>query len=705
MPDLAAARQLFGDALRAHETGDFAAAAGLYQRALQIVPDRVSVLTNLAAALLKLNQPAQALAHAERALALEHDNVEAWVNAGSAQAGIFRFDAALASFDRALALRPDEPNALLNRAQVLARLQRYDAALIDFERVLALQPNNGGAHAACGHVLLAQGRPDEALRHFERAIALDAGHADAYAGRGDAQRQLLLFDAAVDSYSRAIALAPPFAAAYANRGNLHRVMGEQQLALTDLDTAIRLDAASLSSRWLHWLAQLPVIPTSDAQVTASRSAFAREAVDLQRWVGNAELRDIDDAVGAAQPFYLAYQAHNNRELLSTYGKLCAGLMARWREGVKPPAPRRAKTGGKIRVGIVSAYCCDHPVWNAIVKGWVEQIDKSHFELRLYHLGRVVDHETAAAQRHVTALARGGKPLRAWVDLIEGDDNQVLIYPDLGMDTLALKLGSLRLAPVQAASWGHPETTGLPTIDYYLSAADFEPPAAQDAYIEQLITLPHLGVYYDAQPVPHETIDLGALGVQPGRPLLVCAGTPYKYAPAHDRVWVDIAQRLPNAQFLFFAHSAAPALSEKLCARLSAAFARAGLDMARQVILAPWQTKPRFHAILRAADVYLDTIGFSGFNTAMQAVECGLPVVTHDGQFMRGRLASGILKRLQLGELVARDRAAYVECAARLAQDKAYKGAIRGHIEHSRHVLLRDHEAIDGLQAFLRRVAD
>ena len=53
-------------------------------------------------------------------------------------------------------------------------------------------------------------------------------------------------------------------------------------------------------------------------------------------------------------------------------------------------------------------------------------------------------------------------------------------------------------------------------------------------------------------------------------------------------------------------------------------------------------------------MYLDSIGFSGFNTALQAVECGLPIVTREGRFMRGRLASGILKRMGLQDLVAAD---------------------------------------------------
>ena len=49
---------------------------------------------------------------------------------------------------------------------------------------------------------------------------------------------------------------------------------------------------------------------------------------------------------------------------------------------------------------------------------------------------------------------------------------------------------------------------------------------------------------------------------------------------------------------------------------------------------------------------LDTLGFSGFNTAIQAVECGLPVVSREGEFMRGRLGSGILRRMGMEALVA-----------------------------------------------------
>jgi len=55
----------------------------------------------------------------------------------------------------------------------------------------------------------------------------------------------------------------------------------------------------------------------------------------------------------------------------------------------------------------------------------------------------------------------------------------------------------------------------------------------------------------------------------------------------------------------------------------------------------WLNFHEYHCLLRHADVLLDTIGFSGYNTAVQAIECGLPLVTREGRFLRGRLASGV----------------------------------------------------------------
>ena len=50
---------------------------------------------------------------------------------------------------------------------------------------------------------------------------------------------------------------------------------------------------------------------------------------------------------------------------------------------------------------------------------------------------------------------------------------ILVFPDLGMDTKTSMWASARLAPVQVCFWGHPSTTGMPSIDYFVTADGFE----------------------------------------------------------------------------------------------------------------------------------------------------------------------------------------------------------------------------------------
>ena len=162
---------------------------------------------------------------------------------------------------------------------------------------------------------------------------------------------------------------------------------------------------------------------------------------------------------------------------------------------------------------------------------------------------------------------------------------------------------------------------------------------------------------------------------------------------------EIAHRLGRCRLVFFEYRTR-ALSAALRTRLAAAFNRRGLDFERCAVFVPWQSRAAFLGLLRAADVFLDTLGFSGFNTAQQAVECGLPIVTREGRFLRGRLASGILKRIGLPELVAADEEQYVALAVRLAQDADYREDVRRRIAAGRPMLFEDTAPVRALEDFL-----
>jgi predicted O-linked N-acetylglucosamine transferase (SPINDLY family) len=121
--------------------------------------------------------------------------------------------------------------------------------------------------------------------------------------------------------------------------------------------------------------------------------------------------------------------------------------------------------------------------------------------------------------------------------------------------------------------------------------------------------------------------------------------------------------------------------------------------ARYVVVIPWQPRAAFHGLMKRADVYLDTIGFSGSTPAMQAVGSGLPIVTREGRFMRGRLASGLLKQIGLSELVAQSEEEYVATAARLVRDAEYGRRIRARIEGARASSREDIRPDQGARGF------
>jgi predicted O-linked N-acetylglucosamine transferase (SPINDLY family) len=98
---------------------------------------------------------------------------------------------------------------------------------------------------------------------------------------------------------------------------------------------------------------------------------------------------------------------------------------------------------------------------------------------------------------------------------------------------------------------------------------------------------------------------------------------------------------------------------------------------------------------------LDTLHWSGGNTSLDALACGLPIVTLPGAFMRGRQSAGMLGLLGLPELIARDRADYLAIAARLGGDADWRRECALRIRAGQHRLFDVPDAIAALQAVLQ----
>jgi len=80
------------------------------------------------------------------------------------------------------------------------------------------------------------------------------------------------------------------------------------------------------------------------------------------------------------------------------------------------------------------------------------------------------------------------------------------------------------------------------------------------------------------------------------------------------------------------------------------------------------SRAEFLGLLDEMDIYLDMPAFSGYTTAWQAVHRGMPIVTLEGEFMRQRLAAGLLRKIEQTETIAQTEEEYIEIAGRLAQE-------------------------------------
>ena len=679
----------------------------LYQDAYEILQNAVNInsryaetWSNLGISLNHLNLHTKAIDAYDEAIKINPQAHEAWLNRASAFSSIGKYQNALDSCEHSITLNPAQSNAWLCKASILENLQRYEEALLACKEVIKLHENSAEAWFASGGILNHLRRYDESLIAYKRAIDLKPDYAEAWNDRGCVLQDIFQTPQALNSYQKAIAINPRYVDAIYNQGAAFYELLHLEEAKKSFQSILTFEPNHIQAKLALALSEIPPILSTNTNTKEIRARLSIALDDLNLWITKHKEDLALPGVGSHQPFYLAYQELNNKELLSKYGDICYKLMKIWRERNVPKVdslPPKMIT--KIRVGIVSSHIRNHSVWHALVKGWVENLDSKKFELHLFCLNSLTDSETELAKTKAASFTQHRDSLAGWIESIQAKEVDILIYPEIGMNEVATQLASLKISPLQMASWGHPETTGLPTIDSYISAADFEPTNSQNHYRESLITLPNLGCFYAKKFIAPEPINLESLGICNASTLLLCPGTPFKYSPSKDWIFAEIAKSLGSCQFIFFTDSK-KWLSEALQQRLHAVFLAANLDPTDYLRFIPWQSPAKFYGLMQSADIFLDTIGFSGFNTAIQAIECDLPIVTQDGLFMRGRLASGILRRMALNELITSNDRDYISLAIRLAKDAEFNNQIRKKIQNNKHALFDDLEPIRALEDHL-----
>nr|WP_244592192.1 hypothetical protein [Azospirillum palustre] len=564
----------------------------------------------------------------------------------------------LAHIGTAMLLDPGQPVYAVNLAILLHSLGlKADAA---FHRALRLRPGDARLLDGLGSGMSEQGDNPQALIPLRHRLALEPNVAEAYRKVAIVAQRAGRLEEARRAYRRA-----------------WRLGGGDGLLVREALT-------------------LPAIPRSATEIEESRAHCA--AVLRQAREHGLRIDDPLREVGVTS-FFLSYHGLDNRalngELAALYQEACPSLLytaAHCRESGWPGAAED-RAGRRLRVGFISDYFHNHTI-GMLNEGLIEWLSRERFEVVLFLTPGPDDD----LRRHLRTVADRAVDIPRDLDaarrIIAEARLDVLYYTDIGMSPFTYFLAFARLAPRQCLSWGHPDTTGIPTLDVFLSCDAMEPEDGEAHYSERLIRLPGPTVCYRRPRLAEPRKTRIDFGLATESRLYLCPQSLFKIHPAYDDALIAILRRDRDGILVFVdPRGQGAALTQRLGAK--------GPDVAGRIHLLPGLGTADFIALTADADVMLDPFHYSGGKTSLEALAFGTPVVTWPGAFMRGRHTLGFYTLMGLDDCVASDPADYVDRAVRLGTDQRLRAQVRQRILERSAVLFDDGASIRAIERFFQ----
>jgi predicted O-linked N-acetylglucosamine transferase (SPINDLY family)/cytochrome c-type biogenesis protein CcmH/NrfG len=722
--------RILGACFAALRDGRRAEGLALAEQATTQLPDDARAHALLARALIAAGDPARAATAVDRALAIDPDSVAAWIERSALARIAGDGDALRAALERLVALAPGHAGFALDLARVHEGSGDLAAAEAVLDRALAAAPHDPRLRQARAAIRLRSGRAAEALADLEPLLTAGPGDPRLLAltgeclmrvGRAPAAVPLLERVAAAepaswvahDALLRALKLArAPTERILAQAERLGAIIGGgfgkaleavERMAAAGLEAGVATIADAVARDPDHpmtiWLSmQLPGSLVHDDE--AAEDAFLARWRDGLARLERLDMAAIDPTVAqamlyAASAFHVHYLGQPLVEELSRLGGIVARLAAR-AAGSPPTAPPRADDG-RIRVGIGTGMLRHHTV-TKLFGALVRALPRDRFELSLVHTGAERDAVTAEFEAMADWCHHGGAALADLARAVRARDLDLLVWLDVGMETTGAALAALRLARVQAVLWGHPVTSGLPAIDWFLTSASMEPADAESHYRERLFRLPGLGTCYSPPPPGVERVPAEVAARDRAQVLAFMPQLVQKIRPRFDHALARIAAAAPELAFAMTPYFQ-PAPVARWRARLGRAFAARGLSLDDRVRLFRWLSQAEWLGLAREADFALDAFDWSGGNTSLEMFWYDTPIVTLPGRLMRARHTMAMLERMELPQLIARDEDDYVRIATTLALSADFRAEMRERIRERKHRLYEDRTVVEAFVGF------
>jgi protein O-GlcNAc transferase len=663
-------------------------AKSCYEKAIEMMEEPAAALNNMGSVLSEEGKGEEAIGYFKEALDKARGPLlaEIFFNLGNSFHKKGECEEAIKYYRQALYLRPNYLDAINNMGSAFLDAGDFEKALDCFNKCINLDEEYVKSYINLSYALIGQGKAKDALVQCEKALELKPDLAEAHNCLGNVLKELERIEESIVAFRKALELNPKLLEAYQNLGYTFNTCGDHKEALECFEQAIRF--SSKAGLKIMAATVLPGIPESYEEIIESRRCYEEKISELLSQ--DLKLDIPEKEIGQIQ-FFLAYQGFNDlhlqRKITELYTKACPSLLYKASHCNDNYA---LELGRPIKLGFISRCFTPNHIIAKTIEGVVSNLSREKFFVTILHIG-ALDKDLAQCIKPNERAIQVPPNLKIARQMIADLKLDILYFADIGMDALTYFLAFSRLAPVQCTDGGHPFTSGIGNIDYFLSSEVDEIENAQDHYSEKLVRFKQRPSYYKPSNLPDVLQPRSFYGLAEDKHIYICPMTPFKFHPEFDDVLATILRRDPLGQVVIPDY-------KNLTMKLMNRFKKSMPDVVDRVITVGRQPMPLFLNLILVSDVMLDTMHFGGATTCREALSIGTPIVTLPGEFLRGRYTYGYYKQMGYTECVVKSKEEYVELALRLANDKDYRGKVRTEIL-SRKQALEEDDPINELENF------
>ncbi|MGB3534838.1 MAG: CmcI family methyltransferase [Microcoleaceae cyanobacterium] len=356
--------------------------------------------------------------------------------------------------------------------------------------------------------------------------------------------------------------------------------------------------------------------------------------------------------------------------------------------------KRSSNHLKIRLGILKDHYTTQTETYAALPVF-EHLDRSEFEITLYAL-KSFDHPVEQyCQNHADHFISLPSNLERQVQMIRDDHLDILF---IASNLTAVNLNSTllalhKLAPVQVTSIASPVSTGMKSIDYYIAGNLTAPQdTMQSQYSEKLVNIEGSGLcfrYPIAEAEQTVSPSRESWGANEDTIIFISGANFYKIIPEVQETWAKILVNVPNSILVLYPFNpnwtnTYPILT--FVNQMQSVLEKNGVATHRLVTIKALPSRNDIKACLKCSDIYLDSYPYGGATSLIDPLEMGLPTVVLEGNTLRFRQASALLKELQLPELITDQEANYIQLATQLATNPSLRQSLQQKIQQKMQAL-------------------